>query len=274
MKQFLIIILAAFTLASCFNEGDASIVAIHVAPSSTSVSSGEKMYFDIHISTVNEYIKTVEIETFDSENGSQNVFSARPETQTFKEKFVYEAIATEADSTFVEFNFRAEDNTGEQSHIIMKIKIMGGGETILPETSGIVLYSPSSGKDDAFSFKTLQPLHSSLQDADLCLGTTSEDAIRPLSFSTKTDITFTKANNFDYASATWSGLQSVFKNSLRKSTVNNVDIDDIIIVGREKTSADTKTIETIGVIRIMAIYDDAGTDSDRIVFNLKTLNKK
>ena len=274
MKQLLIIILAAFTFASCFNEGDANIVAIHAAPSSNSLSSGEKMYFDIQVSTVNEYIKTFEIETFDSENGNQKVFSAKPETRIFKEKFVYEAIAIEADSTFVEFSFKAEDNTGEHAHITMKIKVMGGGSAILPETSGIVLYSPLSGKDDAFSFTTLQPLHSSSSDADLCLITSSEEAIRPLSFSTKTDICYTKANNFDYASATWSGLQSVFKNSLRKSTIDNIDIDDIIIVGREKTSEETKTVETIGVIRIMAIYDDAGTDSDRIVFNLKTLNKK
>lgn len=277
MKRFLVIILAAFTFASCFNEGDASIIAIYAAPSSNSVSSGEKMYFDVQVTTANQSLTRFEIETFDSMNGSRKIYTATPGTQSFKDRVVYEALAVETDSTFVEFNFKAEDNTGEQAHITMKIKVYGGGGTLLPEISGIVLYSPWSGKEDAFSFTTMQPLHSATnepENIDLRLIAPNQDAMNPLNIGTDADITFARANNFDYASATWSGLQSVFMNSVRTNIINNVNVDDIILVGRETLSEDTNVIQTLGVIRIMNVYDEAGSNSDKVVMNLKTLRRQ
>jgi hypothetical protein len=180
----------------------------------------------------------------------------------------------DADSTTVEFRFMATDDTGKTSELTYPIKVKGGEGGALPETSSIVLYSPQSGKNDAFSFRTMQPLLSTSaasEEMDLFLTRSGDDM--PLDFGTKTDIVFSRANNFDYSSATWSGLQAVFKNSIRSNHVNSIALDDIILIGREERTDSTYRLETVGVLKIMALYDEPGMASDRIVFNLKTLKK-
>jgi hypothetical protein len=118
----------------------------------------------------------------------------------------------------------------------------------------------------------MQPQSSSeTEDCDIIfLPNEGSDAF-PLRWGTRTDIVFCKANSFDYASATWSNVQEVFKSSLRAKSVEDLAIDDVIFVGREETTeTGAYILTTLGVIKIMAIYDEDGAVNDRIVFNLKT----
>lgn len=274
MRRLLAFLTIMTAGVGCYSEHDASVVAIHVNPSATVLSSGEKMYFDLSVSTLNNTIEDLEVTSFDSQYGVQDILSVRPGTKSYKERIIYEAPAMDADSTTVEFRFMATDDTGKTSELTYPIKVKGGEGGALPETSSIVLYSPLSGKNDAFSFRTIQPFLSSSaasEDVDLFLTRSGDDM--PLDFGTKTDIVFSRANNFDYSSATWSGLQAVFKNSIRSNHVNSIALDDIILVGREERTDSTYRLETVGVLKIMAVYDEPGVASDRIVFNLKTLKK-
>ena len=60
-------------------------------------------------------------------------------------------------------------------------------------------------------------------------------------------------------------------NSLRSDKVDDLQIDDIILIGREQHAEDgTVSTSTIGAIKIMAIYDEDGSTNDRMIFNIKT----
>ena len=255
------------------NEDDATTVIVTATPSSYIVKSGDKVYIDIYASTLNEALKEVSVTTFDSEYGMADIETILPSAKTYKGRVVWEIPSMTNDTTLVEVNVTASDTKEVSNSHTITLKAAGGSSSLLPERSGITIWSPASGKQDAFSFTTLQTLYSSeTEECDLIFLPTEEIDALPKNWSTKTDLVFCKANNFDYTSATWSNIQEVFKSSLRTKIVEDIAIDDVIFVGREKTTEDGSYIlTTLGVIKIMAMYDEDGTATDRIVFNLKTL---
>lgn len=274
MKRLLTLLSLAALMTGCMqNEDDATTVVVTATPSSYIVKSGDKVYVDIYASTLNEALKEVSVTTFDSEYGMADIETILPSAKTYKGRVVWEIPSMTNDTTLVEVNVTATDTKEvSNSHTII-LKAAGGSSSLLPERSGITIWSPASGKQDAFSFTTLQTLYSSeTEECDLIFLPTEDIDALPKSWGTKTDIVFCKANNFDYSSATWSNIQEVFKSSLRTKTVENISIDDIIFIGREKrTEEGSYILTTLGVIKIMAMYDEDGAASDRIIFNLKTL---
>ena len=254
------------------NEDDATTVIVTATPSSYIVKSGDKVYVDIYASTLNEALKEVSVTTFDSEYGMTDIETIPQSAKTYKDRIVWEIPSMTNDTTLVEVNVTATDiKEISNSHTII-LKATGGSSSLLPERSGITIWSPASGKQNAFSFTTLQPVYSSETDeCDLIFIPTEDIDALPKSWGTMTDVVFCKANNFDYTSATWSNTQEVFKSSLRTKTVEDIAIDDVIFIGREKTTEEGSYIlTTLGVIKIMAMYDEEGVTNDRIVFNLKT----
>lgn len=274
MKRLLTLLSFAVVMTGCMhNEDDATTVIVTATPSSYIVKSGDKVYIDIYASTLNEALKEVSVTTFDSEYGMADIETILPSAKTYKGRVVWEIPSMTNDTTLIEVNVTASDTKEVSNSHTITLKAAGGSSSLLPERSGITIWSPASGKQDAFSFTTLQTLYSSeTEECDLIFLPTEEIDALPKNWSTKTDIVFCKANNFDYTSATWSNIQEVFKSSLRTKIVEDIAIDDVIFVGREKTTEDGSYIlTTLGVIKIMAMYDEDGTATDRIVFNLKTL---
>lgn len=272
MRKFSSLFLSSLILCGCFPEDDATIVSIYAYPSTYEINCGEKMYIDVNISTLNENVESVMIKTFDPQYGNRDIFSANPCTKTFKERIIYDAPYMEGDTTNVEFMIQAADNTGKEANLSLMIKVCGDDGGLLPEMSSIVIYSPLSGKNDAFSFENRQTVSTATSnDVDMhVISDMNSESFSP-GLATKTDIVFSLANNYDYSAATWSGLQSFFQNSTRVNQIDKLDVDSIIIVGREERTDTTYRLTTLGVLKTMAIYDDAGTSSDRIVFNLKAL---
>lgn len=275
MKRLLPLLLSLVLLTTgCFNENDATVVTIFAEPSSTIVKSGDKVYIDTKVATLNTTLTNVTVTSFDPEHGKKEIHNINPGTKTYKDRIIWEIPSMTSDTTLVEVQIAATDDQGIYNDYKLNLKAVGGNTSLLPERSGITLYSPLSGKQDAFSFTTLQPLHASSEAPDCDIVFLTPEATgeaMPLTWGTKTDVVFCKVNSLDYASATWSNLQVIFNSTLRYDTISNLQIDDIIIVGRETHTEDDIILYTLGVIKIMAIYDDPGTQSDRIVFNLKTI---
>jgi hypothetical protein len=120
---------------------------------------------------------------------------------------------------------------------------------------------------------TLQPVISTTDadSSDIVLTATETEDGLSFSINSMTNVVFCRSNSFDYAAATWANVQSVFKSSLRTDLIKDIQIDDVIIVGKEIYTEDSFTLTALGAIKIMGIYDEAGSENDRIVFNLKTL---
>jgi hypothetical protein len=272
-KYFLYLLFTAILIGGCASENDATTIAIYAQPSTYITKSGDKIYIDINISTINNILTNVSISTFDSEHGKTDIHNSNPGTKTFKERILWEIPVMSSDTTIVELHINATDDTNSENEFKQKIKVIGDNKTLLPERSGFTIYSPHSGKSDAFSFVTLQPMLSSsnAEDCDLIFITSDSGEYMPLKWGTKTNVIFCKANSFDYASANWTSIQAVFTNSIRSDYVDNLQIDDIILIGREERTEERLSLKTIGAIKIMGIYDEEGYNNDRIVFNIKTL---
>lgn len=276
MKQVFQIAFLTLTLilSGCTFEDDATIVTIFAEPSSYIVNSGDNIYIDTYVQTINSYLTEINISAFDSEHGKSDILSIAPNTKKYEEKVVWKIPSMVKDTTMIEINIAAKDDKDNSNNISVMLKAIGGNTALLPERSGITLYSPYSSKADAFSFTTLQPLFSASekQDCDLVFITTENNEDLSLTWGTKTDVVFCKANSFDYASATWANLQTVLSSSIRSETVSNLKVDDVILIGRHIYTEDSFQLATVGVIKITAIYDEVGSENDRITFNLKVLN--
>ena len=264
----------AFLASGCTNEDDATVVAIFGTPSSYIVNCGDKVYIDVTVTTLNSTLTDISVTAFDPEHGKDEIVSINPGTKEYRERIIWEVPSMTKDTTLIDIMISATDNENVSNNLQLKLTAVGGNTALLPERSGITLYSSMSGKQDAFSFITLQPLFSSsdAEDCDLVFSMSGEDSsyMAP-TWSTKTDLVFCRANSFDYSSATWGNVHAVFNSSIRTDAVSDLQIDDIILIGREIHAEDNVKVNAIGVCRIMAIYDENGTQNDRIIFNLKSL---
>ena len=271
MRNLLTVLAILFCCISCLPDDDASIVAIFATPSSYEVNSGEKIYIDLNISTLNNSIQALKVNTFDSHYGIQDLHSAYPKTKNYKERIVYEAPLIDSDSTYVEFSVNAIDDQNSSSTVNFKIKVYNSTGGMLREHSSISLYSPWSNNKDAFSFETMQPVFSSeMENADMYLIASSEPENMSSKIGTKTDIVFARFNSFNYSSATAGALKAVFVNAIRSSSIDNIAIDDIVLFGREEKTDSTYKLTPLGALKIMAIYDDIGSANDRMTINIKT----
>lgn len=272
-RLFFIFPAILFAAISCINENDATVVAIYAEPSSYIVESGDKIYLDLEVSTLNNILTEVEVSTFDSEHGTKEILSTNPGTKKFKDRIVWEIPSMTKDTTSVEIMISASDDEDISNQMTLRIKATGGNFALTPERSGYSIYSTKSGKADAFSFRTLQTLNSSSEseDCDIIFIDTKDNDDMPRKWGTCTDIVFCKANNFDYASASKASIQSMFMNSVRLDSVEDLQSDDIILIGRERHDEESTILKSLGVIKIIAIYDEEGTVNDRLIFNLKAL---
>ena len=277
MKKLLILLAFVIISTGCLhNEDDATTVVVTATPSSYIVKSGDKVYVDVYVSTLNEALKDVTVTTFDPEYGKSEIHKINPAAKSYKDRIIWEIPSMANDTTLVEVIVTATDTDEVSNSHTLILKAAGGKSSLLPERSGNTIWSPASGKQDAFSFTTLQPLYSSseAEDCDIMFLPEENADVLPKNWGTRTDIVFCKANSFDYASATWTNLQEVFKSSLRTKTVEDIAIEDVVFVGREETTEEGAYIlTTLGVIKIMAMYDEEGCNNDRIVFNLKVLSE-
>lgn len=265
MKKILYMLILLLSAAGC-SEKDASIVVLHVVPTSTTSDSGDKFYFDINAKTLNQSISSVKGLCYDPTNGETIILDEKPGTKTYSKRHVCSTPIILKDSADVNYRFTATDNAGESCTINLSVRVYkGAGHQLLSEKSGITLYSPLSGKNDGFSFVNEQPLKvtdSPEDKVDIRMTSTGWD--------TMTNIVFTRANNYDYSGATQASLRAVFENSVRTRAVENLKIDDIILVGRDSTDKNNVYhLETLAAIKIMAVYDEEGDINDRLVFNYK-----
>ena len=134
------------------------------------------------------------------------------------------------------------------------------------ELTGIALYSPHSGKNDGFSFKHQQSINSKTatdEELDIYVKSQQEECSDLLSgsWASKTGLRFCKVNSFNYASATPQSVATIFLNSTTEPEIENLEIGDIIFVGRDN--------EAVAVIRVVNIYDGEGVKDDRYEVSMK-----
>ncbi len=268
MKRLILYSMGLLALCGgCTSEDDASKVLLFVTQSATDLTGGEKLYFDIEARTINGYVDRLDIVSFDAVTGERELVSERPGTSAYTMRYVYTAPIVAVDSLPVEVIFTAADDCGYVQRQSRRIRVLNSAEPLV-ERSGYTLYSPHSGRFDAFSFDDLRPLKRSEADpsaVDLYVCPSPEGGEEVLSrmWRSETGVRFAKVNAFDYAGATRSAVASLYENSRCDEFVDALAIDDVILLGRGD--------HAWGVLKIVAIFDEPGSTADRYLFNLKTV---
>lgn len=264
MERFLscLCALVMFCVA-CTSENDADPVLLYVSPNTLEATAGDKIYFDITARTINQELVRIEAMTFDKKAGSVSIFNAEPQAQRYSYRLIYEIPNYNEDQS-VEFSFFATDNLGNIQDMHISVLVHSNSSAI-EELTGVSLYSPRSMKNDAFSFKLMQSIDSSMDDeADIYVvdNEATSDMLSGI-WASGTGLRFCKANNFNYASATHQSVAAVYANSVTLPMVSELAIDDIIFVGSDN--------EAVAIIRIVNIYDVEGVENDRYDISIKSL---
>ena len=266
MKTISVLFLSVFLFVAC-SQKDADDVIILVTPSAVTAESMSNVYFDIYARTIHDNVASIDVSSFDTTNGDQHLGTISADKKVFKERFPYRIPNITGDELKIDFTFRATDNLGNTMDCSVTIIAMGN-TALLPENSGITLYSPHSGKNDALSLNPLRTLSSAIAEpksVDIFIYT---DEAMPKNaigheWRSMTGVRFVRFNDFDYASANKQSVKSAYDGAAKNDNVANLQIDDIILVGRDKTA--------LGVIKVVGIFDDEGCDNDRYLINVKLL---
>ena len=267
MRLHLLLLLPLYSLflfTSCSTEKDASAIQIVVSPDSLAlhVESGNKLLFTITAKTINEPLTRIQICQKTAKTGSIVLLDSMVHLQKYNYDYHYTIPASIAEKQ-IELTFIAR--TASDYSVSTKYLFLDSVNTPLKESTSHVLYRFENLKNSAFSIfqrHTVSfPTDSLLSDIyDAQNGVMAPDQYAR-SWKSGTGKQFVRFNDFNYAEATVQSLQSCYANASKRTTVEGIQENDVIMIG-DKNSV-------LGVIKIIALLNENGTANDRTIFNLK-----
>lgn len=263
--------LMALSSTSCNSDAPSvSPLAIFVTPGAkeyVEISSGEKVKYDIEISTTNEYIANLTVESFDRQYGAKQLLNIEIKQQSYITSFVFTAPELNTETGEVTLTFTVTDNQGNTAQANRKITVLNRIVTV-PEITGIILYSPFTGMPDALSLKDVTRPFSldaspDPESADIYL--VCDESFSSVGWRSNTKTKFIRNNSFNYAGAAASTIQSVYEGSVRYDLIDNLQINDIILVGHGETAQGVFLVTNLqkgvtGLDFMMLSYKGVGFD--------------
>lgn len=251
--------LFALCLFSCDDDTpEESDVAVFVTPSSTedvTLQSGDKYIYECGLYTKHNYVSRLRVKSTDNFSGETTLLDTAFTERTSSYSFVYNAPIIDRDSLSVTLTFNAWDDNGNKCEVKRKLTIKNR-QVLIAEKSGIVLYSPQTGRPNALKFslpsQTFDWKNSpDSVNADLFIETETFDVVN---FRSNTAAKFVRNNSFDYPAATALSIQAVYSGSVRTDKIEDIRTNDIILVGHNSTAE--------GVFRVANVIR-TGADAER-----------
>lgn len=257
-------------LASC---GD--LTAENPQPVYATLSTDESVYdagtvieLKLGASAMNgQNLKSFHIESFDSERG--NVFVkdstlANPSSR-LDCSIAYRLPFFNTDSLALRFTVNVLDVNGNSQNSSTSIQV-ASSDRLLSELSGITLYtSEGENRPNGYSFSRNLPIRVSLSDsADIDFQTVLDEALNGTllrKWTTNTNLYFVKSNSFNYAKASYLNVVSAYKASVGYHVVDNIQNDDIIIIGNDSAP--------LAIVKVVNVFDEEGVVNDRFLINMK-----
>jgi len=270
MRYLLIVWIASFVLLGCREDrSDATQVFVILQSGKYKQDSkpGDKILYEISCSSLSSQLNRFSIRSFDVENGEKSCVDLVINEAKFNYTFVYDVPAFLNDSVEITLKVKAEDADRNFYELNLWVTVKGD-IGLMPELSEIVLFSGSSRQRNAFSLKDpSQPFVMEYADpADIDIYDLPNE-IDPETLSkewhTNTDVRFAKANSFNYANATASGIRTSYISSVRQKFISDLKPNDIILIGRDDNAC--------GVIMITDAVDNNGLDNDYYRFSIKLI---
>lgn len=259
-----------FFLLSC-NEDSSRVsdIALFINPTSDTkvvLSSGEKEKYNIEVYTSNEYVKNIIISSFDKQSGEAVIFSEEINKKSDKLSYIYTAPQLHVDNTVVTLTFKITDNIGNVAQVERKITV-NNKLVSMPEKTGIVLYSPFSGRPDALSLLDVSrpfilEYAPEPETADVYI--VSNEEFNPVDWQSNTKAKFIRNNTFNYTEATAATINAVYTSSLRYDKIDNIQPNDVIIIGHGEYAD--------GVFLVTTVMKGQDYNSDYMIVSYKGID--
>jgi hypothetical protein len=266
-RAVVFLIVLAFAFSGC-NKEEESPILLFISPSGQYATAmpGELMKYRVEIRSTEDLSRLTITEQLDN-TPTSIVLDSTLSGKIFFINFEFNAPEV-IDSSLMLLLF---DVTDVKTHHITKpltLIILNPG--VLVESTGHTIYSHAGPKQDAFRLSTKEAMFSEESDSStLDLLDATSDSINPglLSRSWKSlnGTRFVRFNDFDYANASYNYLLEVFEAGIKKSFVQNLQPDDIVLV-RDPGNR-------YYAIRMVYVIDNEDIAEDRYIFNIKEAKK-
>lgn len=241
MSRYTLILLLIFSvslsLTSCYNESDATPISIWFDNDEmpTAISSGMRLNIKATLLTGgDERIRSYSVSFDDGrreiELKTEELFGA----SNYSIDFYTEVPYVIDDKAECKIKIKVVGVSGFQSTISKTILVLGA---LKDNSTGFRLFASNSTENDGFNISDLSTTykrsHVDSLDIYFCYNCTIDEWV-PKCEGWKTDskdIDFVRADNYDYAKATPSSLQSTYDSSVKVVEVPNISAGNIIIVG-------------------------------------------
>ena len=267
MRKNIVFILAIVVLCVACRKKESAVNFIVTQYGSTSyVEAGSLVTYHIQAFSNKNTVEKVTLSTLEDENGVLFVWDTIVNKQKAEFDYSYRVPTyTRTDMTKVTLTFTAYTSSGDETKMAHYLYVQKGGS--LTAYDGIIMYSALSNNRNGFNISSAQTVYTSTADSasidiyDYFNPAMGDSTAISLEWRSKTDIRFVRFNDFNFANATVPSLYAAYEAGAKYTSVDNLQIGDIIIVGRND--------EALGVIQITDIHDEEGCAYDRYIFNFK-----
>lgn len=243
------------------NDHELSDIALIIKPSaidSINVQSDDKVIFDMqyYVNTGGQ-VNRLQVKSVNQEYGETILLDTAYAEIVKETTFLYTAPQSSKEELKDKLTFTIWETNGSKTQQTRIVTV--ANKLLMMQELGPIVMLMATGKADAIEFKEpTQTFDHELKSyegkADMYLNIdTISTGNYALSFLTETQARFVRANSFDYASANTVAIQTIYANSVRTTKVDNLQTNDIIIVGHEAKAEGIIFIQNI--VRI-------GTDND------------
>ena len=268
MKKLLLIFSSVLLLAACEKQSElVTLMEIdNVQWQKGYTPSGTNLHFKLYAESQSSVVQRITIMSSDRQFKDRfllDTMLAMP-LKKVDLSFYYE-LPYYTDTMIVKFTGCAYDGSGRAASYPISINVAAGDEPIRP-VDGITLYSAASSGKSAFSLTSMQAVYLGTDSTAVAwfdLINRPDSDVLSRAWHSEAKISFSRAEGFNYAEATAHSISETWKNMQSSTTIKQLKADDILLFGIQD--------EAYGALKIIAVYDEAGTENDRYVFSLKSI---
>lgn len=269
MKKIFLILTSVLLLASCEKQSELVIsMNADVDWQTEYIPSGTNIHFTISSESQTSPVQRILLTSSDAEFRDRTLLDSVLAIPAKKAdvSFYYD-LPYYKDSTIVSFFARAYDQAGNTMVYPIIMHILPGAKK-LREIDAVTMYSAASSGKSAFSLETMQPVYIPSDSTkvgwfDLLTEESKTDKSLSCIWQSESGIVFSRSEGYNFSEATSLSLQSAWPNQVKSPTIKNLKADDVLLFG--------KANQVIGVIKILAVFDDAEVEQDRYLFSMKVI---
>jgi len=223
-------------------------------------SSGEIISFSIKVSSNSELSELVIVQIVNN-SIIDTMYHKQISGLEKTEPYIYTCPnISSLDTSDIKLIFSCSNTKGDINERAKVFSVISE-DIFLTETTGLAMYSANNSSEyDAYDLLIPKSVPSSDSTAHIYDTTDSLSTTLSRRWETYMGIEFAKSNDFEYALATTQSSQNHYNSLETKAFVDNIEADDIIF---------TKIENNVIVIKVTSVIDEAGSDNDKYLFNIK-----